>query len=164
MCIRDRCKFASYEPRTLMIHMRIHSGDKPNKCSQCNYASHQEGNLKSHLKTHSGEKDYKCDKCNYKAARAEHMKSHMKRHTRLYKCNCCNDAFNLDNDSRSHLKTHIDGQLLSNLQRQTQLGDFVQSDWGPKTPRGDIKRTCKRTTWTHVIYHLLKFTCCIHRI
>ena len=109
-------------PRTLMIHMRIHSGGKPNKCSQCNYTSHQEGNLKSHLKTHSGEKDYKCDKCNYKAARAEHLKSHMKRHTRLYKCNCCTDAFNLENDLRSHLKTHIDGQLPSNLQRQTQLG------------------------------------------
>ena len=36
----------------LRTHIKIHSGEKPNKCNQCDYASSQAGNLK----THTGEK------------------------------------------------------------------------------------------------------------
>ena len=36
--------------------MKIHSGEKPNKCNQCDYAFSQADNLRSHLKTHIEEK------------------------------------------------------------------------------------------------------------
>ena len=107
-----------------MIHMRIHSVEKSNKCNQCNLAFHHAGNLKNHLKTHSGEKDYKCNKCHYKASRADHLKTHMKGHMRLYKCENCHSTFNIDSEMRSHLKTHSDDKLPAKLkvQRQTYPG------------------------------------------
>ena len=42
-------------------HLKIHSGEKSNKCNQRHYASSDEGNLRKHLRTHSGEKSNKCD-------------------------------------------------------------------------------------------------------
>ena len=35
-------------------------GGKSNKCIQCDYASSHAGHLKTHLKMHSGEKSNKC--------------------------------------------------------------------------------------------------------
>ena len=35
-------------------HLKIHSGEKPNKCNQCDYATSHAGHLRTHLKTHSG--------------------------------------------------------------------------------------------------------------
>ena len=37
----------------LRKHLKIHSGEKPNKCNQCNYAPSQAVHLRAHLKTHS---------------------------------------------------------------------------------------------------------------
>ena len=45
----NQCEFASSQEGDLRRHLKTHSGEKSNKCSQCNYAS-------SHFKTHSGEK------------------------------------------------------------------------------------------------------------
>ena len=48
----------------LNIHLKKHSGEKPNKCNHYNYAFSEAGNLRRHLKTHSGEKSNKCNqKC-----------------------------------------------------------------------------------------------------
>ena len=38
----------------LRTHLKTHSGEKPNKCSQCNYASFEAGDFRRHFKTHSG--------------------------------------------------------------------------------------------------------------
>ena len=36
--------------------LKIHSGEKSNKCNQCDFTSSETGNLRAHFKTHSAEK------------------------------------------------------------------------------------------------------------
>ena len=45
-------------------HLRTHSGEKLNKCSQCDFASSEAANLRRHLETHSGKTTDKCNHCN----------------------------------------------------------------------------------------------------
>ena len=49
----------------LRKHLKMHSGEKSNKCNQCDFASSHAGHLGTHLKMHSGEKPNKCSQCNY---------------------------------------------------------------------------------------------------
>ena len=38
----------------LRAHLKIHSGEKSNKCNQCDYASSQAGSLRKHLRKRHG--------------------------------------------------------------------------------------------------------------
>ena len=48
-----------------MSYLKMHSGEKSNKCNQCDFASSHTGHLRTHLKMHSGEKSNKCNQCDY---------------------------------------------------------------------------------------------------
>ena len=77
--------------------LKIHSGEKSNKCNQCDYVSIQAGNLRthilrkhinvdgifsraSHLKRHIGEKSLKCSHCNFISTELSKLKMHLKTH------------------------------------------------------------------------------------
>ena len=74
--------------------MKIHSGEKSNKCNQCDYASYQAGDLMRHLKIHSGEKFNKCSQCEFASSRTDKLKTHLKTHSgeKTKKCNHCDFA------------------------------------------------------------------------
>ena len=52
--------YASSQAGHLVTHLKMHRGEKSNKCNQCDYASSLACDLRRHLKTHSGEKSNKC--------------------------------------------------------------------------------------------------------
>ena len=89
-------------------HLKMHSGEKSNKCNQCDYASSRVGHLRTHLKAHSGEKLNKCNQCNYASSGAGNLRTHLKMHSgeKSNKCNQCDYASSQAGHLRRHLKTH----------------------------------------------------------
>ena len=104
----NQCDFASYETANLMKHLTTHSGEKSCKCNQCDFACSDPSSLSRHLGTHTVEKPNKCNKCDNAFARASDLREHMKIHSgeKTNKCNHCNYAFTKAGNLRTHLKTH----------------------------------------------------------
>ena len=66
----------------LRRHLKVHSGERSNKCNHCNlqcyFAFIQAGNLRPHLKAHSGEKPNKCNRCDFTPIKADNLRNHLK--------------------------------------------------------------------------------------
>ncbi|XP_061550673.1 zinc finger protein GLI4 [Phycodurus eques] len=111
-CVRCRKPFnARYK---LLIHMRVHSGEKPNKCmfEGCSKEFSRLENLKIHLRSHTGEKPYICQHLGcFKAFsnssdRAKHQRTHLD--TKPYACQIpgCTKRYTDPSSLRKHVKTH----------------------------------------------------------
>ncbi|XP_054623258.1 zinc finger protein GLIS3-like [Dunckerocampus dactyliophorus] len=111
-CMRRRKPFnARYK---LLIHMRVHSGEKPNKCmfEGCSKAFSRLENLKIHLRSHTGEKPYICQHLGcFKAFsnssdRAKHQRTHLDR--KPYACQIpgCTKRYTDPSSLRKHVKSH----------------------------------------------------------
>lgn len=98
----------------LLIHMRVHSGEKPNKCTfeGCTKAFSRLENLKIHLRSHTGERPYVCTHAGCTKAfsnssdRAKHQRTHLD--TKPYACNVvgCNKRYTDPSSLRKHVKNH----------------------------------------------------------
>nr|XP_057907688.1 zinc finger protein GLIS3 [Doryrhamphus excisus] len=111
-CPRNRKPFnARYK---LLIHMRVHSGEKPNKCKfkGCKKAFSRLENLKIHLRSHTGEKPYLCQHPGCSKAfsnssdRAKHQRTHLD--TKPYACQVagCAKRYTDPSSLRKHVKSH----------------------------------------------------------
>lgn len=98
----------------LLIHMRVHSGEKPNKCTfeGCTKAFSRLENLKIHLRSHTGERPYICTHAGCTKAfsnssdRAKHQRTHLD--TKPYACSVvgCNKRYTDPSSLRKHVKNH----------------------------------------------------------
>jgi hypothetical protein len=57
----DVCGATSADRSNLVVHMRVHTGERPYKCDLCHAAFTESGSLSKHMRTHTGERPYKCD-------------------------------------------------------------------------------------------------------
>uniref|UniRef100_A0A673BRH3 C2H2-type domain-containing protein n=1 Tax=Sphaeramia orbicularis TaxID=375764 RepID=A0A673BRH3_9TELE len=100
-CVRRHKPFnARYK---LLIHMRVHSGEKPNKCmfEGCSKAFSRLENLKIHLRSHTGEKPYIC----------QHPG--------------CLKAFSNSSDRAKHQRTHLDTVQVHTMLESDMLSDCL---------------------------------------
>ncbi|KAK9874201.1 hypothetical protein WA026_002555 [Henosepilachna vigintioctopunctata] len=104
----------------LLIHMRVHSGEKPNKCpfKGCSKAFSRLENLKIHQRSHTGERPYLCQFQNCPKSfsnssdRAKHQRTHFD--TKPYGCQVmgCTKKYTDPSSLRKHVKNHtIEEQL-----------------------------------------------------
>ncbi|XP_031756819.1 zinc finger protein GLIS1 [Xenopus tropicalis] len=122
----------------LLIHMRVHSGEKPNKCmfEGCNKAFSRLENLKIHLRSHTGERPYLCQypgcqkSFSNSSDRAKHQRTHQD--TKPYACQiqgCCK-RYTDPSSLRKHVKAHTtrEQQLHTKLLSASDPGRDTISD------------------------------------
>ncbi|XP_048360270.1 zinc finger protein GLIS3 [Sphaerodactylus townsendi] len=122
----------------LLIHMRVHSGEKPNKCmfEGCKKAFSRLENLKIHLRSHTGEKPYLCQQPGCQKAfsnssdRAKHQRTHLD--TKPYACQIpgCTKRYTDPSSLRKHVKAHSskDQQARKKLRSSTELDQDILND------------------------------------
>ncbi|KAK1176001.1 zinc finger protein GLIS3 [Acipenser oxyrinchus oxyrinchus] len=131
-------RYKSFNARyKLLIHMRVHSGEKPNNCTfeGCKKAFSRLENLKIHLRSHTGEKPYLCQHLGCQKAfsnssdRAKHQRTHLD--TKPYACQIpgCAKRYTDPSSLRKHVKAHSSKeQARKKLRSRTELGQDILSD------------------------------------
>ncbi|KAM4652203.1 uncharacterized protein O3C94_014559 [Discoglossus pictus] len=64
----------------LLVHQRIHSGDRAYRCHECNRQFSQRTSLMIHLRTHTGEMPYSCQCCGKRFRQQSNLLYHLKSH------------------------------------------------------------------------------------
>ncbi|XP_069075521.1 zinc finger protein 407 [Pleurodeles waltl] len=99
----DRC---FTEKWALNNHMKLHTGEKPYKCTwpSCHYSFLTASAMKDHYRTHTGEKSFLCDLCGFAGGTRHALTKHRRQHTgeKPFKCEECNFA----STTQSHLTRH----------------------------------------------------------
>ena len=74
------CNSSFLNENDKIVHMRIHTGEKPYVCPDCPYKSTQKSNLRTHSIVHSGKKPAVCKKCKKSFTTVSYLKIHMRSH------------------------------------------------------------------------------------
>nr|XP_021154114.1 zinc finger protein 674-like isoform X3 [Columba livia] len=94
---------------------KLHTEEKPYKCTECGKGFKGSTRLLNHLQTHTGEKMFECVECGKRFSRKANLVMHQRIHTgeRPYKCKECEKAFSRSSNLIAHHKIHVKKKAFS---------------------------------------------------
>eukprot|EP00116_Pleurobrachia_bachei_P001897 sb/3462159/ len=99
------CPMTFKSNHALIVHKRMHNGDKPFKCKDCGKNFSQKSSFQVHQRSiHSGERPFKCKECGKTFAQLGNLKVHMRQHTgeKPFSCTICGEHFAQSTYRRHH--------------------------------------------------------------